>query len=187
VWCCWWRTYSRGTLHPSTQNWRKPCCISKETKFYRLNSQILKINIDIYLLMHILGHAQFLSKNLLLPLQVASPLQSWTGPWDSRSLRIPEFIRNRNMEMVRLSVLGMGRLYLQKILLIFTFVRGWVEPRSYSADGRIKSMKNPINPFGNWTRVLHQLRHSLSLAVIRHSPYCVHLYVENLCFCRTEC
>ena len=35
----------------------------------------------------------------------AFPLQVWTGPWGSRRLRLPEFLDNRHMKVVRLSAL----------------------------------------------------------------------------------
>jgi len=40
----------------------------------------------------------------------AIPLQAWTGPEGSRSLRLPEFLDSRHMKVVRLSALHTGRL-----------------------------------------------------------------------------
>jgi len=37
------------------------------------------------------------------------PLQSWTGPSDSKSLRLPEFLDNWHLKAVKLSVLPTGR------------------------------------------------------------------------------
>jgi hypothetical protein len=39
------------------------------------------------------------------------PLQAWTGPYGSRSLRIPEFPDNRQKKVVSLSALCIGLLY----------------------------------------------------------------------------
>jgi hypothetical protein len=41
----------------------------------------------------------------------AIPVQAWRGPKGSCRLRLPEFLDNRNMMMVRLSALRTGRLY----------------------------------------------------------------------------
>jgi hypothetical protein len=45
----------------------------------------------------------------------AIPLQAWTGPEGSRSLRLPTFQDNRHMKVVSLSVLRTGHLILQEI------------------------------------------------------------------------
>jgi len=41
----------------------------------------------------------------------AFPLQAWTGPYDSRRLRLPEFLDSRHMKVEILSALSTGRLY----------------------------------------------------------------------------
>jgi hypothetical protein len=38
----------------------------------------------------------------LLPKGKAVPVQAWTGPEGSRRLRLPEFINNQHMKVVRL-------------------------------------------------------------------------------------
>jgi len=38
-------------------------------------------------------------------------VQAWADPEDSRRLRLPEFLGNRHMKVVRLSALRTGRLY----------------------------------------------------------------------------
>jgi hypothetical protein len=56
----------------------------------------------------------------------AIPLQAWTGPEGSRSSRLPEFLDNRRIKLVK-SALGIDRLHPQeKFLLLIS-----VKPRSH--------------------------------------------------------
>ena len=63
----------------------------------------------------------------------ALPIQAWTGPWGSRRFRLPEFLCNRHMQVVRLTSLRTGHLYPKEIFLS--------RPRGHSASWRLMPIK----------------------------------------------
>jgi len=67
---------------------------------------------------------------------LATPLQGWIDPKGSRRLRLPEFLDNRHMKVVRLSALRTGRLYLSGDILGNLSVR--VEPRAIVRPERLR-------------------------------------------------
>jgi hypothetical protein len=67
---------------------------------------------------------------------LAIPLQGWTGRKGSRSLRIPEFLDNWHMKVVRLSALRTGRLYPSGDILGNLSVR--VDPKAVVLPERLR-------------------------------------------------
>jgi len=63
----------------------------------------------------------------------------------------PRIPNNCYMKVARLSALGIGRLYLQELPVVFIFWRrGRIQ--CHGATGRIRAMKNHNVSIGNWTR-----------------------------------
>jgi len=71
-------------------------------------------------------------------------------PLGLQEFEAPSISRHRHMKEVRLSALSTYSLYAQEIYLVLISVR----PQDHSAAGKIRSMKNPIDPIWNRTRNL---------------------------------
>ena len=63
-------------------------------------------------------------------------------------LRIPEFLDNRHINVVRLSALRTGRLYLQEISLVPFSVRDWFDPSAMVWTGGLSKWNIPVTPSG---------------------------------------
>jgi len=70
----------------------------------------------------------------------AIPLQAWRGPYSSKRLRLPEFLDNQQMKVLRLSAPSTGRTYFPGEIPGTYFRYRLSRPKGHSADGRIKSM-----------------------------------------------
>jgi hypothetical protein len=79
------------------------------------------------------------------------PLQAWTGPLGSSRLRLPEFLDNWQMKVVRFSALCTGCLYYpQERYLLFISVRGWGDSRTIVRSEQVSQQKSQ-QPIGNQT------------------------------------
>ena len=82
------------------------------------------------------------------------PVQAWTGPYDSRNLRLPKFLENRNFKveilrkMERLSALRTGLHGPHEISMVIIFVRGWVDHRATLRPGGLSQCKIQMTPSG---------------------------------------
>jgi hypothetical protein len=68
------------------------------------------------------------------------------SPEGYRTLRLPEFLDNRHMNMARLSALPNSRLCSQQTFVVLIYVWGWVDPRAAAWP---EGLKNPNDPTGN--------------------------------------
>jgi len=72
--------------------------------------------------------------------------QSHYRPGGFQEAETPRLEDNRHMKAVRLSALGIGRLYLQDIFLVLISVRGWVNPRAIVRPQGLCQSKIPMTP-----------------------------------------
>ena len=70
----------------------------------------------------------------------AIQLQAWTGPQNSRTLRISEFLENRQVKVVRLSALCTSRLYPATHIPGTHFSQRLSRPNDHIVNGMIKSI-----------------------------------------------
>jgi hypothetical protein len=68
----------------------------------------------------------------------AIPIQAWTGPGGSMSLRLPKFIENRHINVAWLLGLHTGRFYVPGNTVVTHFCYRLSRPQGRSAAGTIK-------------------------------------------------
>jgi hypothetical protein len=97
---------------------------------------------------------------------IAIPLQAWTGPKSSRSLRLLEFLENLHTKVIKLSALRTGRIYFPGKSLVLISVRGRVDARAIVRPERLSRLRIPITSTGMepvtfWllAQCLNHLRH----------------------------
>jgi len=68
----------------------------------------------------------------------AIPIQAWIGPGGSMSLRLPEFLENRHMNVAWLLDLRTGHFYVSGNTVVTHLSYRLSRPQGHSAPGRIK-------------------------------------------------
>ena len=88
----------------------------------------------------------------------AIPLQAWTGPEGSRSLRLPDFKTINTRRWKGCQPYSSAAFTPQEIFLLLISVRGWINPRTIAAAWRIMSLNNSHDTIGYRTRNLPACR-----------------------------
>jgi hypothetical protein len=101
------------------------------------------------------------------------PVRAWTGPLVVRRFRVPEFLDNQHITMVRLSAPRTGRFYDTGD----THVIVRVDPLAHSVAWRTTFIKYPNDLTGNRTR---NIRLPLCLNQLHHSKSHGSSYTETL-------
>jgi hypothetical protein len=81
----------------------------------------------------------------------AIPLQAWTGPYDSRKLRLPEFLNNWHTRLARLSASCTCHLFPPGDICGTHFCKRLSQAQDHNGPRSIMSMKNSIVPIRNRT------------------------------------
>ena len=84
----------------------------------------------------------------------AIPTQALIGPQESRSLRLPEFLKNPYMKVIRLSVVRNSILYPPGNIPGTRICHRLSQPQGNNMAGTSKPMENRIDLNGNGTRDL---------------------------------
>jgi hypothetical protein len=79
----------------------------------------------------------------------AVPLQAWSGPEFSRKLRFPDFMTTAQ-DCGKVVSLTHRPPLPQEIHLVLISVKRLSRPQGHSATGRVMSLKNSNDTFGNW-------------------------------------
>jgi hypothetical protein len=93
----------------------------------------------------------------------SNPIRGLDRPWVFQEVEAPRFQENRHMKLVRLSALGTGRLYPQGNMPGTHFSYRLSQPQGQSATGRMMSMNNSCETFGNRTRDLPTCKNQMKI------------------------